>query len=88
MDSKTSSPLRLPSLKDLPGKGATLKELIRFACSVDPTAHFQARGGKEYQTSVQALWHRCVQDYKQRIPAAGAVDELLMCLAYDVVLGP
>ncbi len=82
------SKLRLPSPEALPETDAALEEVIRFAHSVDPTAHFHDRWGDEYKTNVQTLWHRCVQSYKAGAAATGAADELLMCLTYDVVLGP
>jgi hypothetical protein len=84
----THSPLRLPSLETLPEADATIDQIIRFVHSVDPTTHFQDRWGEEYRTNVQALWHRCVQSYKAGAAATGGVDELIMCLTYDVVLGP
>ena len=75
-------------LSTLPETNATLEQIIRFARSVDPTEHFNARWGEEYRTNVQALWHRCVQSYKAGAAAEGDPDELLMCLSYDVFLGP
>ena len=88
MNRDTNSPFRLPSPETLPDTDATLEQIIRFAQSVDPTAYFQDRWGKGYRTNVQALWSRCVQSYKAGAVAAGPPDELLMCLTYDVVLGP
>ncbi len=55
---------------------------------MDPTAYFQDRWGEEYRKNVQNLWHRCVQSYKAGVAAKGAADELLLCLTYDVILGP
>jgi hypothetical protein len=75
-------------LRTLPETDATLEQIIRFARTVDPTGHFQDRWGEEYRTNVQALWHRCVQSYKDGSATPAPPDELLMCLAYDVVLGP
>jgi hypothetical protein len=48
----------------------------------------ERNGGEDYTSSVRSLWERCVQAYKNDDAAPEAVDELLMCFAYDVVLGP
>jgi hypothetical protein len=77
-----------PTAEALPGTDATLQQIIRFAQSVDPTAQFRLRWGENYQTKVRLLWDRCVQSYNAGAEPQGSVDELLMCLAYDVVLGP
>ena len=78
----------MPSPGTLPGPAATLEEIIRFAHSVDPTAHFRDRWGADYTTNIQALWGACVESFKAGAPTAAPPDELLMCLTYDVVLGP
>jgi hypothetical protein len=88
MDRDTPVSLRLPSLESLPGADATLEQMIGLAHTVDPTAHFQQRWGEEYRARAQALWHRCVQSYKDGLTAGLPSEELLMCLAYDVTLGP
>jgi hypothetical protein len=59
-----------------------------FACAVDPTVHFRARWGESYKANLEALWRRCVESYLAGDPAPSPADELLMCLAYDVILGP
>ena len=89
MDRTTNSPWRMPSSEILPDAAdATLEQIIRFAHSVDPTTHFHDRWGEEYQKNVRALWQRCVESFKAGAAAAPPPDELLMCLTYDVVLGP
>lgn len=75
-------------LETVPEANATLKQIIHFANSVDPTAHFHARWDEKYTANVQALWQRCVESFKAGEVAAAPPDELLMCLTYDVVLGP
>jgi len=82
------SPLSLPSLEALPKADATLEQVIAFAHSVDPTAHFQELWREDYRTNIQSLWERCVQSYKAGVAAPAPPAELLMCLTYDVVLGP
>ena len=88
MEKNSPSGFTLPTLEALPGTDATLPQIIRFAQSVDPTALFRDRWGDNYQQNVAALWDRYVQSYKAGVEAQGPADELLMCLVYDVVLGP
>jgi hypothetical protein len=88
MDLDTPASWKLPQLEALPGADATLGEIIRFANSTDPTALFHNRWGRDYQTNVQGLWHRCFESFKAGTAAPASPDELLMCLTYDVVLGP
>lgn len=70
MEWDTHSRWRLPPSETLPETDATLEQIIRFAHSVDPTAHFHDRWAEEYRTNAQALWHRCVQSYKAEAAAA------------------
>jgi hypothetical protein len=88
MERNPHSWLTPPTVGALPGADATLQQIIRFAQSADPTAEFRARWGENYQTNVKALWDRCVQSYNAGVKPQGSADELLMCLAYDIVLGP
>ena len=88
MGSVTPSQWKLPTPDSLPGAEASFEEIVRFARATDPTAHFHVLWRENYQANVEALWHRCVQSYKAGAAATGAPDELLMCLSYDVVLGP
>jgi hypothetical protein len=88
MERDIHSPTWLPSPEALPGADATLEQIIRFAHAADPTADFQARWGEAYKTNVQALWERCVRAYMTGVAATDAADELIMCLTYDIVLGP
>jgi hypothetical protein len=88
MESERRPPLVLPSADRFPPAGATPEEIIRFACAVDPTLHFRGRWGEHYKANIEALWRRCVESYRASDLAAGPMDELLMCLAYDVILGP
>ena len=76
-----------PTLDWLPESNASLRDLIRFADSYNPAPHFQMKWGADYQSNVSSLWQRFVQEYKRGSIATGPTDELLMCLAYDVVLG-
>ncbi len=88
MEEDSASRFKLPTLEDLPGTDATLTQIIGFARSADPTALFHERWGDNYRRNVAALWDRCVQAYKAGVEAQGPAEELLMCLTYDVVLGP
>lgn len=88
MDRDTKSLWTMPGPEALPSADATLEQLIRFAHSVDPTTHFRIRWGEEYVTNVRALWQRSVESFKTGAATAAPPDELLMCLTYDIVLGP
>ena len=82
------TPLKLPYPESLPGTDATLEESIRFARASDPTQHFRDKWGTEYASHVRALWGRSVEAYLAGAKPPGGADESLMCLAYDIVLGP
>ena len=88
MEPEPRPPLVLPSADRFPPAGSTLEEIVRFARAVDPTVHFRARWGDSYKPNLEALWRRCVESYLAGDPEPGPADELLMCLAYDVILGP
>lgn len=88
MDKDTKSPWKMPTPETLPGENATLEDIIRFAHSVDPTMHFRDRWGEDYPTNVRDLWERSVESFKAGAATTAMPDELLMCLTYDVVLGP
>jgi hypothetical protein len=87
-DEPKYSPWKLPSAETVPESDAGLEQIVRFARAADPTAHFRERWGEEYATNVQTLWQRCFQSFKAGVPPGRPPDELLMCLTYDVVLGP
>ena len=82
------SPFRLPDPAALPPPGASLQQVIRFADAHDPTLHFRARWGSAYAGEATALWGACVAAFKAGAPPPGSAEDLLMCLAYDCVLGP
>ena len=88
MEPERRPPLALPSADRFPAADSTWDEIIRFAYAVDPTAYFRDRWGEHYKANLEALWRRCVASYLAGDPAPGPTDELLMCLAYDVILGP
>jgi hypothetical protein len=78
----------LPTLETLPQTDASLYQIIRFARSAEPTEYFHDLWGEQYRTKVQALWDRCLQSFKAGTAVEGEPEELLMCLAYDIALGP
>jgi len=88
METNSQSRLSLPAAESLPPTDATLPQIIRFARAVDPTMHFRERWGKYYPTQVSALWGRCVKSYQAGEETQGSAGELLMCLVYDIALGP
>ena len=88
METNSQSRLSLPAAESLPPTDATLPQIIRFARTADPTAHFLEHWGKNYQTQVRALWDRYVTSYQAGEETQGSAEELLMCLVYDIALGP
>jgi len=62
--------------------------MIRFADAYNPSPHFQKKWGENYQSNLGSLWERFVQAYKSGAVTPGSPDEMLMCFAYDIVLGP
>src|SRR5712692_9954063 len=88
MGSDPHLPLVLPPADTFPPRDASLEQVVRFASSVDPTMHFRTRWGEHYNANVAALWRRCVESYLAGNVATSPAAELLMCLAYDMILGP
>ena len=86
--SATRNAIEREIIDSLPGADATLEEIIRFARTADPTARFHERWGGEYADKARSLWNRCVQSFAAGEEPPGDRDELLLCLAYDVSLGP
>ena len=78
----------VPIDDSLPARDADLRAIIRFSDSHNPLPHFQSLWGDEYRTQVAELWDRCVRAYKERESPPSGLGELLMCLQYDIVLGP
>jgi hypothetical protein len=78
----------LPAPEDLPGPEAALADLVRFARTTDPTTHFRERWGAEYRDRAASLWRACVEAFGAGEEPPAPPDELLLCLCYDVTLGP
>lgn len=78
----------VPNRQDLPDESATLREIIRFSDRFNPLPHFQSLWGDEYKTRVADLWRRCIESFKNNSPPPTDIGELLMCLQFDIVLGP
>ncbi|MCI0637988.1 MAG: hypothetical protein L0Y72_23560 [Gemmataceae bacterium] len=85
-----SQPFRMPESDSLPPAGTPLEGMIRFISTFELAIirQFRERWGEEYKGRVQAHWSECVRRFKAGAPAEGPADELLLCLAYDCVLGP
>ncbi len=77
-----------PALESLPARDSSFIELIRFADAYNSAPHFRKRWGDDYQSNVGSLSGRYVQAYKSGALASGPLDELLLCLAHDVAVGP
>ncbi len=76
-------------IEGLPAVDATLREIIGFSASHDPTLDFRARWGGEYAARSMNLWSGLLQSFKSGEPSAAEnPDELLMCLSYDIAAGP
>jgi hypothetical protein len=78
-----------PSIESLPGPEAGLREIIRFSATHDPTMEFRAQWGVDYPSRAMGLWSDLLQAFKSgsASPARNA-EELLMCLSYDIAVGP
>ena len=79
---------KMPSQKFVPKEDATLSDFIRFSRMFNPFPHFEEIWGDEYTTKVGELWQRCVRSFKEDMMGSANVAELLMCLQYDIALGP
>ena len=88
MSNESGSAFRMPGLESLPGLDASFRDIGRFLHDHDPTLHFHRIWGHDYQENVRSLWQRLSSAFKDGATAAGQADELLMCMAYDWVLGP
>ena len=80
--------LKLPPLESLQGEAAALADFAKFTRPFDPTAYFRGRWQQDYLANVRALHTRCIEAYRAGLPATAPADELLMCVAYDFILGP
>ncbi len=79
---------KAPPPEALPGPAATLEEIIRFVRLADPTEHFRAQWGDEYQDNARAVWARCAEAYRTGAAQPVDPDELMLCLAHDLVIAP
>lgn len=85
----TSRRSRRLTVDDLPAPAATLEAIIRFSRRVDPTMDFIRQWGDDYKENAMALWRRCNEAFRQGADLDGlGVDERLLCLNYDIALGP
>jgi hypothetical protein len=78
----------MPPLEALPAATASLEEIGRFAMLFDRTGHFRERWGERHRPNVDALWKKCVSAYRGDRSATEPADELMLCLAFDWILGP
>ena len=78
----------MPSHDVVPGKDATLRDFIRFSDTFNPLPHFQEQWGDDYTARVRELWEQCVRAFEDNAATEADIGELLMCLQYDIVLGP
>src|SRR5262245_18760542 len=83
-------PFQLPPIDSLPPTGTSLQDMIRFvgAFEMPVIRLFQERWGQRYKQRVQACWSDSIRRFKAGGAAEGPADELLLCLAYDCILGP
>jgi hypothetical protein len=76
------------AISNLPKTDADLKELIAFCRQNDPSREFEKRWGSEYRERVRELWGASTYAFKSGQPTGYSPDELLMCMAYDVIVAP
>jgi hypothetical protein len=88
MSKKTGSNFQAPSLEALPAEDAPFREIGRFATAFDPTLYFNNKWGKKYAENARSLWDRAVQKFLKAEEPEGAIEELLMVMAYEWTLGP
>lgn len=79
---------KVPPPEAMPGPEVTLEEIVRFSRSADPTEYFRARWGDEYKDNARAVWARCAEAYRTGAAQPGDPDELMLCLAHDLVIAP
>ncbi len=85
-----SQPFRLPEADALPRPDTSLEGMICFISSFELPLirQFRERWGERYAERVRAHWSECVRRFESGAAAEGPADELLLCLAYDCILGP
>jgi len=76
-------------VESLPARDAVLREIVVFAAIHDPTPDFRARWGTDYAACAMDLWGGLLRSFRKgaALPT-GNSDELLMCLSYDIAVGP
>ena len=85
--------IELPPARELPPENADLREYIRFADRFNPAIHARQRfddpeWAQAYRQYVSGIWQRFTQQYKDGEPIDADPRELLLCLSYDVAVGP
>src|SRR3954469_23351917 len=67
-----------------------LEGMIRFISTFELPLirQFRDRWGEQYRERLQAHWAECVRRFRSGAAASGPADELLLCLAYECILGP
>jgi hypothetical protein len=90
MPDPKSQPFRPPESDSLPPAGTSLEGMIRFISTFELPLirQFRDRWGEQYKQRVQAHWSVCIRRFQSGTAAEGPADELLLCLAYDCILGP
>lgn len=88
MDHQSQSPWWPLEADDLPGPGATLKDMINFERTINPVAIFRRRWGDNYEIKSDALHRSIVKAFRAGTEPAMPPDALLLCFAMEVNLGP
>jgi hypothetical protein len=88
MDSASIDKTLRNALSSLPGPDATLKELIAFCRTNDPSQEFKERWGAEFPERVRELWATSTHAFQAGHATGYNPDEVLMCMAYDVTVAP
>ena len=78
-----------PSLDDLPNETQPAEYLNVFSDKFNPLPYFRRTWGEDYGENIGEIWRACVESFRENgAPPLCSLEEFLLCLQYDRVLGP
>ena len=72
----------------LPKPNASHSEIIAFCQQNDPSLQFKELLGDKYNDHVIDLWSKSTHSFKSAIPTGYNINEILLCMAYDISVAP
>lgn len=78
----------LVALNSLPSTDAQLETLIEFSRTYDPSEEFKQIWGSEFRDRTRELWGASTHAFKEDLPTGFNANEILLCMAFDVSVGP